>query len=111
MALSTEVYGEVAVIRLEDELTADNVGRFHALSEGPLADGIRNFVLDMEKTEYLDSAGLEAIVELLERLEAAGGQLKCSGLGACCRKVFEVTRLDRRIERFESLIDAVRSFQ
>jgi anti-anti-sigma factor len=111
MALTTEVYGEVAVVRLEDELTADNVSRFHALTEGPLGDGIRNFVLDMEKTEYLDSAGLEAIVDLIDRVESLGGQLKCSGLGSCCRKVFEVTRLDRRIERFDSLIDAVRSFQ
>ena len=111
MAITTETYGDVAVARLEDELTHDNADRFRAILEAPFEDGIRHFVVDLEKTEYLDNAGLEAISDLVERLEEKGGQAKFSGLGPGCRKIFELTRLDRRVDIFDSLIDAVRSFQ
>jgi anti-anti-sigma factor len=110
MPVASEIYGDVGVIRLEDELTGDNIARFEGVLQGPLQEGIRNMVIDMEKTEYLDNAGLEALSELMERLQTAGGQLKFSGLAAGCRKLFEVTRLDRQADIFESLIDAVRSF-
>ena len=111
MPITSETYGEVAVIRLEDELTGDSVPRFQAVLDQPLGEGIRNFVLDMEKTEYLDNAGLEAIQDLITQLQPAAGQLKASGLGTGCRKIFQLTRLDRRVDLFDSLIDAVRSFQ
>ena len=111
MAITTETYGDVAVARLEDELTHENVDRFRGIVESPFEDGTRQFVIDLEKTEYLDNAGLESIVDLMEKLEGMGGQVKFSGLGPGCRKIFELTRLDRRVDIFDSLIDAVRSFQ
>ena len=111
MPITTETYGDVAVARLEDELTLDNVSRFEAVLEQPTEEGIRNFVIDLEKTEYLDNAGLEAFDDLIVRLEKSGGQVKFSGLGVTCRKIFELTRFDRRVDTFDSLIDAVRSFQ
>lgn len=110
MAIATETYGSVAVTRLDDELTQDNVPRFETVVEQILSDGIQQIVIDMEKTEYLDNAGLEAFDDLMARLESSGGQLKFSGLGPTCRKIFELTRFDRRTDVFESLIDAVRSF-
>lgn len=78
--------------------------------EPALHEDLRHCVLDMEKTEYLDNAGLESIDDLMARLIQSGGQLKASGLRAGCRKIFELTRFDRRIDLFDSLIDAVRSF-
>ena len=53
---------------------------------------------------------MESIDEFSERLEGTGGLLKFSGLGPGCRKIFELTRFDRRFDLFDSLIDAVRSF-
>ena len=111
MAITTETYGDVTVARLEDELTSDNAERFRYVLETPLEEGIRHFVIDLEKTEYLDNAGLEALDDLRGKLEDVGGQVKFSGLGPGCRKIFELTRLDRRVDIFDSLIDAVRSFQ
>ncbi len=110
MAFKTEIYGDVAVIRLDDELTGDNVPRFQNALDPSLQEGIRNVVVDMEKTEYLDNSGLEAFADLRDRLQEAGGQLKLSGLGASCRKIFELTGLDKQVDLFETLIDAVKSF-
>ena len=111
MAITTETYGDVTVARLEDELTTDSAERFRYVLERPLEEGIRHFVVDLEKTEYLDNAGLEVLDDLRGKLEEVGGQVKFSGLGPGCRKIFELTRLDRRVDIFDSLIDAVRSFQ
>ena len=110
MDLKTEIYGDVAVIRLESELTSDNVGRFEAQLEPPLEETVRRFVVDMEKTEYVDNAGLEAFEDLMEQLREKAGDVRFSGLGNNCRKIFEITRLDKRAELFESVVDAVRSF-
>ena len=110
MPMTAETYGDVAVARVDDELTGDNVARFQGILEPSLEEGIRNFVIDMEKTEYLDNAGLEAIDDLMQQLEQLGGQVKFSGLGQSCRKIFELTRLRKRVDIFDTLIDAVKSF-
>ena len=111
MPVDIERYGDVVVARLEDELVEDSVARLNAALAPPMDQGCRQFVIDFEKTELLDSAGLETLVGLSDKAREVGGSVKISGLSVSCRKVFEMTRFDRRFELFGSLIDAVKSFR
>ena len=111
MPVDIERYGDVVVARLEDELVEDSVGRLTAALAPTLAQGCRQLVVDFEKTELIDSAGLECVSDLSEQLQQSGGAVKVSGLGETCHKVFEMTRFDKRFEVFGSLIDAVKSFR
>ena len=111
MAMEIERYGDVVVAGLDDELVLENMGRFEELVGEALQDGCSNFVIDLEKTEFVDSAGLRSLLGLLETAQAQGGSVRVSGLDRNCRKIFEMTRFDKKFETFSSLVDAVKSFR
>jgi len=111
MPIETERYGQVLVARLEDELVDENTARLEAALEDSVVEGCRRIVIDFERTEMIDSAGLECLADLLGQLQEAGGSVRVSGLDGSCRKVFEMTRFDKRFEVFGSLIEAVKSFR
>jgi anti-anti-sigma factor len=111
MQITTETFGSVLVAHTPDEMTDETLSVFLGSLERPLENGQVNVVAQMDRTELFDSTGLTGLVELHDRLLGAGGNLKICGLVDPGRKVFEVTRLDERFELFDSVIDAVSSFQ
>ena len=92
-------------------MTEEEFSAFIEELNDSIESGQFNIVAQMDRSESYDSFGLDALVELQERLREKGGNLKISGLGEPGRKIFEVTRLDRQFDIFDSVIDAVSSFQ
>ena len=111
MQITTETFGHVLVVHTPDELTDDTQSPFLDALAGPIAGGQVHIVLQMDRSEAYDSAGLTALVELQEQVREQGGSIKVSGLGDPGRKIFELTRLDRRFDLFDSVVDAVSSFR
>lgn len=111
MPIATETFGNVVVVHTPDELSEETHALVRETLAAPLAAGQNRIVLQMDRTELFDSAGLTALVDLQEQVRERGGSLKVCGLAATGRKIFEITRLDRRFDLFDSLIDAVGSFR
>jgi len=108
MNLPTEVFGDVAVVHAPDELGSDQAGPFLSFLRGLTQTSV---VLDLDGSESLDSAGLAALLDAQERLQQSQGDLKIAATNPLNRKILEITRLDRQLDVFESVIDAVKSFR
>jgi anti-anti-sigma factor len=108
--ISTETVGNVLVAHTPDELTEDTAAAFFSALDAPVTSGQVRIVLQMDRSEIYDSSGLSALLDFQDRLKRAGGNVKISGLADHSRKIFEVTRLDQRVDVFGSVIDAVASF-
>ncbi|HEV3416729.1 MAG TPA: STAS domain-containing protein [Pirellulales bacterium] len=108
MNLPTEVFGNVAVVHAPDE-----VGEEHAPGLLSFCTGLgqSQIVLDLDGTEFLDSAGLTAMLDAQDRLRVDDGDLKIATTNGVNRKILEITRLDQQLEVFDSVIDAVKSFR
>ena len=80
-----------------------------ALFEAALfeAAGHPAFVVDMTRTRFCDSAGIQALVEAHKRAQATGGQVLLVMSGAAVPRIFELTGVDRVIPSFASLEDAL----
>ena len=80
-----------------------------ALFEAALfeAAGHPAFVVDMTRTRFCDSAGIQALVEAHKRALATGGQVLLVMSGAAVPRIFELTGVDRVIPSFASLEDAL----
>jgi anti-anti-sigma factor len=108
MNLTSETFGSVIVVHSPEDLSADQAAQ--------LESALRNVepasvVLDMDATELIDSAGLTAILEAKDSLAQRQGDLKIATTSVTNRKILEITRLDEQLELFESVIDAVKSYQ
>ncbi|MEX2558891.1 MAG: STAS domain-containing protein [Pirellulales bacterium] len=108
MNLPTEIFGEVIVVHTPEELGADQAAAFEALL---VSLERRHVVLDLDSTETLDSQGLTALLNSQDNLRELGGDVKLATSNSSNRKILEITRLDRQLEVFENVIDAVKSFR
>ena len=77
--------------RLMDQQQADKL--MSSLEEG-LSKGHKNVVLDMSKLQYMNSTGLNILINVLTRARNAGGDAIISGLSPSVRQLFVVTKLD-----------------
>lgn len=108
MNLPTEIFGDVIVVHAPDELGSDQAEDFEALL---VTLDRRKVVLDIDAVEVFDGKGLTALLEAQDDLRELAGDLKISTANAANRKILEITRLDRQLEVFESVVDAVKSYR
>ncbi len=107
MELPTEIFGDVIVVHTPEELGDDNAESFEIFLTSLER---KNIIVDLDGTENIDSAGLTSLVTSQELLREMEGDVKISTTNGVNRKILEITRLDQRLEVFESVIEAVKSF-
>ena len=70
----------------------------------------KNVVVDLSVSEFVDSSFLGTLVAGLKKATMKSGDLKIVGLQAPVRAMFELTRLYRIFDIFETVDDALNSF-
>ena len=108
MNLAQEIFGDVIVVHSPKELEAEQCDGYEAYFGGL---EIRNVVLDLDGAESIDSKGLTALLNAQDALREKQGDLKIATNNVYNRKILELTRLDQQLEVFESVMDAVKSYQ
>lgn len=84
----------VLVVRVDGQLVVGNRNELKDLMQRNLEAGERRFVLDFEKTGYIDSSGLGALVSIARKVREEGGDIRLSGLNDDLLSLFELTKLD-----------------
>ena len=107
MNLPTEIFGDVLVVHAPEELNDEQSARFQQFV---MSQDRVKVVVDLDNVESLDSAGLTALRNVQDDLQAAHGDLKLIAGNSVNRKILEITRLDQHLEVFDSVIDAVKSY-
>ena len=111
MKVSHQDHGHVSVLTLSGEYTAEDVDRFQRLALERFAASVKDLVLDCEHLEFVDSAGLESWLRLVEQTGERRGQLRLVKLDATVSKILEITGLDRALQAHDSVESAVRSLR
>jgi anti-anti-sigma factor len=75
-----------------------------------IESGKKRIVVDLTDCEFIDSTFLGALVVSLKKITALGGDLKLVGFQPNVRSMFELTRMYRVFESFETKEEAVASF-
>src|SRR6266446_2874721 len=60
----------------------------------------KRLVVDLSHVTYIDSAGLAAFIEAMQKVEAYGGKFVLAGLQETVRSIFEISRLDQVFQIF-----------
>jgi anti-sigma B factor antagonist len=83
---------------------------FRATVDNLLSSGATRIVVDLEHANYIDSAGLGALIEAHRTTKAKGGGLALCNLGPNFRQALEFARLLTIFETFPTQDAAVGSF-
>jgi len=75
--VTIEASGDVAVAGLRGEIDLSNAENvLERILEGAVNQPGSGLVVDLSQTQYIDSAGIRALFELAERLEALGKRVR-----------------------------------
>lgn len=100
---------DVMVIALSGRLVSSCAEEFKERLSVYLSS-CRDLVLDFSQVSDIDSSGLGALVYILHQSRSAGGNIKIACIQPRPRIVFDVTRVYRVFEIYDSVNGAVSSF-
>ena len=66
-------------------------------------------MVDLSGVTYIDSAGLAALIEAMQKVEAYGAKFLLAGLQDTVRSIFEISRLDQVFQIFPDIDAALRN--
>ena len=90
--------------------TVDISGNFKDKLNEEIEQGNFKVIVDLSVVEYVDSSFLGALVAGLKRATMKNGDLKLVSLQPPVRAMFDLTRLYRIFDIYETMDDAVKSF-
>ena len=112
MELSAETVADVNIVTLPGEyLDASTVKEFKADIAQYTEGDTKKVVFDMSSLQFIDSSGLGAILSCLRKLNGAGGELKLCGMTKPVRALFELVRMHRIMDIYDTRDDAVNAFK
>lgn len=111
MKYSYQNFGRVVVFTLSGDFTVDDAEQLQRTVTERMEGGSRDVVFDCEHLEYVDSAGLEAMLRTRERAAQSSGSVRLVKIDDTVRKILEMTRLDAVFQSAPSVEDAVRSLR
>ena len=102
--------GAVTVLKPVGPLSQDDAAQFKQDALEMLGRSLGRFVVDASAIPFVDSKGLEAMVDVAEAMSQSGQALKLCAISETLREVLDLTNLMTRFESYEDANAAVRSF-
>lgn len=104
-----ELLGRTAIATVTvNELTGANASRLVNDLLAEFAEArVRHFVFDLQNVTYMDSACIGVMVELLTRIQSAGGRIALVNAGQSVTYLFKLTRLDRLFPICRDVMQAI----
>jgi anti-sigma B factor antagonist len=101
----------IALIVPQGRLDAAGARPLEAELTQHIAAGHVQLLIDLEKTRYISSDGLRALLAAQKQAKKQGGALKLCCLSRRLVEIFEMSGFDRVFEIFEDREQAEKSFQ
>jgi anti-anti-sigma factor len=107
---TVEKQGAVSVVRPQGPLTEAQASSFVQAAIGKLGQGRPMVVVDLHEVPLIDSSGLEALIDVREKIEARGGAVKLAAVNSLCTDILRVTGVGQKFEQYSHIKSAVARF-
>jgi anti-anti-sigma factor len=111
MEFTEETFGKVKVYHLNGKIMGGSETQRMCMHLKELIDtGAQWLVMDMQGVQWINSAGVGAIIACLTTLRKRGGDVRFANLHDAGRHYFHITKLETVVKIFDSVDEAVASF-
>jgi anti-anti-sigma factor len=103
-------HGAVTVLKPEGPLLDADADQFKTGAMTALRGSMGRLVVDLSAVPFVDSKGLEVLLDVTDEMSQQGQSLKLFATNKTVREVLELTDLVSLFEHYEDVNSAVRSF-
>lgn len=100
----------VVVLDLSGEVDIYGATELKKILGGFIEQGTVDVVINFKQVTYIDSSGIGVLIAYLTRLKKEGGSCKLACVEGPVRMVFELTRLQKLFEMYDSEAAALASY-
>jgi len=112
MFFTKEEHNDVIVEVVDlNQATLNEADEFKQRLAENIKNGYKKIIVDLTNCEFIDSTFLGALVISLKKVTSLGGDLRLVGFQPAVHSMFELTRMYRVFETFETKEDAILSFK
>lgn len=99
MPVKCDEYNKVCVMAIDGDFSGDEVEPVRKAFEQKIESlQVVDFIIDLEKSGFVDSEGLELLLAMKRKCEDLFGQIKLASLDENVKKILEITRIAQRFE-------------
>lgn len=112
MAVKEKMVGDIAVLSVSGKLMGGReTNEVHAKLKSLILDATKKVVIDLSKVKWLNSQGFGMLMACHTSLKNSEGEFKIAGASAKMKNLMMVTRLNTIFQSFETVDEAVASFE
>lgn len=100
---------DIDVMIMEGELTLPELAPVREAVKERIADNkeVKKLIIDMEKVGFIDSSGIGFIISTFKKIRSRSGRFALSGLRGIVEESFRTTGIDRVIDIYDTLGEAI----
>jgi anti-sigma B factor antagonist len=111
MNLKTETHGKVMVVVVREErLDAHNSDELKVEMNRLFESSTKDLLVDLKEVRFIDSSGLGVLVSGYKNAATHQGSIKLCSLQTQVKSMFELTRLHRVFDIYQTIDDALESY-
>jgi len=111
MKIDTQLHGSVSVLVPHGPLAGGDVEDLRNTLSQTIDQKSGRVVLDMSDVPYLDSCGIEALLELCAEQQLGTARPRLAQLGETTREALDLTDVLPRLTVFDTVESAIRSYK
>jgi anti-sigma B factor antagonist len=110
MRIDEQQHGAVKILKPQGALVEADAAALKGRLMEALSVNHGRFILDLSATPFVDSKGLEALLDVTEEMGRSGQTLRLCAANKTIREVLDLTDLSGHFDQFDDITAAVRSF-
>ena len=110
MKVDVQTHGLARLVVPHGPLTGEDVEDFRRVVGEAVSSRGGRVVVDMRDVPYLDSVGIEALLGIYDHGRTGGARPKLARLSETCREALDLTDAMPGLDVFDSVENALRSF-
>jgi len=101
---------DVYIFKISGRLNSNSAPKLEKKFEQTIESGLNYMILDLEKIEYLSSAGLRVILGAIKKLNRTSGKLVICSASDNVKEVFQIAGFNSILSIAPTLDDAIKNF-
>lgn len=108
--ITDNVQSDVLICNVEGEINIDTSPQLRRTFGEYINKNNKKIVVDFTGVSYIDSSGIATFIELFQRLKKIEGKFRICAMSPKVKSVFEVTKVLKLFEVFDSKEEALKGF-